>query len=331
MFSTCENGSLTWYLYLAIAIMCRVAVPVFFMISGALFLGRQDEKLSGIYKKYILKNFIIFIVFGFLYYCNGLKNSTNTFDIIYFIKAVYSYDYNINYDISAHLWYLYGYIGFLAFMPFMRAMVQNLKTKYFYYLIVMAVLFSGVLPVMEYIVFDGRIAFSQLFRTSWILTDIFIYPCIGYFIQERLDMEKIKAKQIALLWAINCLCIGISCYMATSKGNADGEFGSQPFFKAFVVVNAITLFVTAKKIFERDFLRGKKIIISLGGATFGIYLVHVWVRQTDLCQNAYNHIVNILGNNMVSALLWSVFMMLVGYIITIIWKKIPILKKLVGG
>ena len=333
LFSTRENGSLLWYLELAMAIMCRVAVPGFFMISGALFLAKDDEKLSNIFKKYILKIFIIFAVFAFVYYINSLRNSTNSFDIIYFIKAMYSYDYNINYDISGHLWYLYAYIGFLAFLPFLRSMVQNLKTKYFYYMIVLAFVFKGILPVFEYFVFDGNISLSDYFRTSWILTDIFIYPCIGYFLQYRIEIEKVRKKDIILLWLANLICIVISCCLATYRGRIDGTYANQPFFNSFVVVNAITLFITAKYLFNNCKLPNliNKGIISIGRTTFGIYLIHILVRYTKESEKVRLFLVDMLGNNMIAALIWCTIIMLVCYIIIVILKKIPIVKKLVGG
>lgn len=333
LFSACENGSLKWYLYLAMAIVCRVAVPLFFMISGALLLVRADEKLSTIYKKNVLKIFMILVTFAFLYYISNVKNSTNVFSIKHFFREIYSYDYNMHKDISAHLWYLYAYIGFLAYLPFIKALVQNLKTKYFYYLIVISIILSGILPIMECFIFDGNVGLSTYFRTSWILTDIFMYPCIGYFLQERLEIEKVKKEHIILLWLTNIVCIGISCYMATYKGRIDGQYNTQSFFTAFVVVNAITLFLTAKKLCACRKLASSvnKIIISLGSTTFGIYLLHIWIKGTDFNQKVYKYVYNLFGNSMITAFIWCIFMMLVGYVITIILKKIPIIKKLIGG
>lgn len=56
-----------WWASLACSIFCKVAVPVFFMISGGVILGRQ-ESFSQIFKKRILRFLIVILLFTFLQY-----------------------------------------------------------------------------------------------------------------------------------------------------------------------------------------------------------------------------------------------------------------------
>lgn len=55
------------YLYLIISILSKVAVPIFFMISGALLLGK-DESYQELLRKRILKYTIVLIIISFFYY-----------------------------------------------------------------------------------------------------------------------------------------------------------------------------------------------------------------------------------------------------------------------
>ena len=64
-------GSLRYWLYLLISICCKFAVPIFFMISGALLLAR-NEPIKVVLKKRLLPICIALLVFSFGYYLGEL-------------------------------------------------------------------------------------------------------------------------------------------------------------------------------------------------------------------------------------------------------------------
>lgn len=68
LFSVTDNPFEYW-LYLFLSILCKIAVPLFFMISGALLLSK-NEPLYKLYYKRVLKYIVIILVFSFfLVYC----------------------------------------------------------------------------------------------------------------------------------------------------------------------------------------------------------------------------------------------------------------------
>ncbi len=58
-----EIGSLEFWIYEFISVFSNFAVPIFFMISGAIMLGREEESLKKLWKNRILKIFIALVVF----------------------------------------------------------------------------------------------------------------------------------------------------------------------------------------------------------------------------------------------------------------------------
>ena len=48
--------------YLAITILIKISVPVFFMISGALLLGRKEESYKDVFKKKFMRILITMII-----------------------------------------------------------------------------------------------------------------------------------------------------------------------------------------------------------------------------------------------------------------------------
>ena len=55
LFSAYPQNSPEFWLYMALSVFCKFSVPMFFAISGALLLTK-DESLSVIYKKRVFRN-----------------------------------------------------------------------------------------------------------------------------------------------------------------------------------------------------------------------------------------------------------------------------------
>ena len=53
--------TLPYIIYLTISILCKAAVPIFFMISGAMLLGKE-ESIKTLYKKRVLRFLMVIIV-----------------------------------------------------------------------------------------------------------------------------------------------------------------------------------------------------------------------------------------------------------------------------
>ena len=271
MFAQWPTNSIQFWIYMLLSVFCRFSVPLFLAISGALMLKRTNVSLKRLTPK-ILKMICTLIVFSICYYIFDTIQRGGNFDWVYAAKRLYSN------NLKFHLWYLYLYIAYLISLPFLCAMVRNLETKYFYCMIFFAILFNGILPIGEYVITQGTVTLNNSLEVSWLVSDIILYPCIGYFIQERLDYKKIKEK-LPLLWIINLCGLLICCFMTFYKScitNTLLESESQTFHKSFVVLNCITIFCTFKVLFENIHLKnkGQKAILSIGKATFGIYLLH---------------------------------------------------------
>ena len=86
----------------------RFGVPIFIMISGALFL-EKDISFKMLYKKYIKSLFVNLIFWSFIYSLNNIIISRKNFEKI--IQRILSIHY--------HLWYLITNIGLYMIVPFL--------------------------------------------------------------------------------------------------------------------------------------------------------------------------------------------------------------------
>ncbi len=322
LFSQYEPGTVRFWVYLFVSVFCKFSVPLFFAISGALMLGREKESLQFLWKKRILKIIIILIVVSSVYYMEKILTEGGAFSIKMFIKKLYVG------NVKTCLWYLYAYIAYLMSIPFLKTLVQNLEDKFFYYMFGIGIFWNGIVPVAEYLLWQGKHTVNGNLRLDWLVSTIILYPCLGYFLEHRLDIRKIQ-KRIGLMWAVNIAFVLISCGMTYYKVRLTGvctQADSQGFHSAFTLVNCASVFVGVKYLAGRLEVskRAEKWIYSLGSCTFGIYLLHQLVKDRAAMKYLLIWLQASGMNDLAAVFLWCLVIMLVSYVITLLLKKIPL-------
>lgn len=183
IFSVTENQILS-NIYMFLACVTNINVPLFFMISGALLINKE-ESYKDLFIKRILKYIIIIFLFQFIAYCLHVReNFSEWFSLSYFLKEIYSS------GIMASFWFLYSYLAILIVLPFIRKMAINMSNKDYRYLFLLYVLFIGIIPILEYVVFKDK---YHLNLTLPIITvEGVFYFMMGYFLEHRLKKGSIK-------------------------------------------------------------------------------------------------------------------------------------------
>lgn len=174
-----------------------------------------------------------------------------------------------------------------------------------------------------------------VYDNVWTNIDIILYPCIGYFLHNRINIESVGRK-IPILWIANIIGIFTACYMTYYMGQVTGvldEWNSQEFISSFVVINCITLFVTIKYFFYRIDIPNilNKMIVSVGKTTFGIYLIHLLIKHYLSETKIIPYMINQSINDMIAVLLYCFGIMYICYMVIAVLLKIPVVKKMVGG
>lgn len=66
--------------------------------------------------------------------------------------------------------------------------------KHYYYLIGMSLAFDGILPVLQYLLWNGTVALNGDINVSSITGMVTLYPCIGYFLEHKLNLQNCSKK-----------------------------------------------------------------------------------------------------------------------------------------
>ena len=247
-------------------------------------LQKDNEPLSILWRKRIGKILGILVLFVAGNYVLDWLRFGKSATLLEVFKTVYTGSSAGSSFWYGHLWYLYIYMAFLCSLPFLRALVQNLENKYFYYMIGIALVVKGLLPAGEYILSYGYVPLTGNAVPKWLVMDIVLYPCIGYFLQHRVTS---RFRDLIWLWMANLISIAITGLLVYRKAIITLELNadvSQGFHSMFVVLNCITVFMTAKYCFTKFAisLKLKTAVHSMGQCTFGIYLFHIMILESDL-------------------------------------------------
>jgi surface polysaccharide O-acyltransferase-like enzyme len=257
-----DTGSSFWWMGNLVDSFCRWSMPVFVMISGALFLGSaRDEPLMLFYKKRasrILLPLVFWTVFYLLFtYFGKLAVYGETISAAALFNSVLS---GLPYY---HLWYLYMIIGLYFFTPFLLKVVKQSTDNEL--LVLCAALFAfsmaGNLFITYYIGEHVPAVFTFIYYLPYFLA--------GYVI------DRLKYQPPAwLLWSLFGVCGLINSfgyYLSFNPGRAAYSYFCNCLNPA-VVLMALSMMFLLKRV-KISFIH-PGIINRTSAMSLGIYLIH---------------------------------------------------------
>ena len=327
LFSRAVIGSGEFWANLFVSVFCKFPVPLFFMITGALMLHKETISYKELFVNKVLKMMAILFIWSFVAYRLQVYSGETWAATDNFFRRFFTTNWNYSH------WYLYAHIAVLISLPLLQRIAKALSGKEFMYMFILAVVYLCVLPVLQYILWKEQFAINGDFKIDWVCSQIFIYPLLGYFLYRR-EVVWNKTKLI-LLWGVNIGAIALSCYLTYVRALDTGvltEPQSQLFHPTFSIINAITIFVTCQYVAKHIQIGRivRKVIESIGGATFGIYLVYLFLLNIFRQNSVLSRFLTLSKRPMINILLYCVFIFFVGYCFTMLLKGIVfILKALV--
>ena len=296
--------------------LVRWAVPVFVMISGALFLNPDKNiPIKKIYTKYIFRIVTALAFWSFIYACAGYFAGRS--DIV----EAFTNFLNGHY----HLWFLYMIIGLYMIVPLVRRIAESESaTKYF---LVFALIFTSLLPECANILslFSDKYGnmledFANKFYMQFV-GGFTVYFLLGHFMNQA----DISPKSERLIY-IAGLCgfmitVLLSAYASILTGKPNETFYSGLKFNLNTICESAAVFVFFRKHFNRENIAVQK----LSQYSFGAYLVHAAV--IPVIRNLGLH--PLTFTPVISVPVIAVIVFVISFTISAVLNHIPVLKKYV--
>ena len=255
--------------------MVRWSVPVFVMISGALFLN-SNKKLS--IKKLYTKN-ILRIICAFLFW--------SSIYLLYDIIVTNRQNVTLGRVMSSiikgpfHLWFLKMLLGLYIIAPILKIIANNKKIeKYF---LLLALITTFVLPWFFKLLYILNINISHQLNAFYEKMDIKIalgytgYFMLGHYLKNR-TFDSSTRKTIYILGLISWICVIVFTHFKSFHSNrADILFYG--YLSLFTLVEAMAIFIFINHRFKNFNSIYSSLIIKISNLTFGVYLIHILFRK----------------------------------------------------
>ncbi len=230
--------------------MMTAGVPIFLMISGALFLAPEKEiTLGRMLKHYVRRILLALLIFGTVFAVMELIMTERTFSPGMLGKGFFM---TLEGNTWAHMWYLYELIGLYLATPFLKILISCGGKKLLEYGLILGFLFSSIFPFAEQFT-KFHLGFTYPFTGIYLF-----YYVLGYYLRKYAKIERKFAASTAVVSGIILLVNGLFL-----------QLFSVSYDSPWIVLLAAGLFLTAS---------GTKIHVpwlsAHRGLCFGIYLVH---------------------------------------------------------
>lgn len=317
LFSITENP-VTYPFYMALSVLCAVAVPLFFMISGALLLGKE-ETLKTLFKKRVVRIALVILLFSFIQYVYKAVWVDWKFSLGDFFKRIISSPIIIPY------WYLYAYLAYVIMLPFLRSIVKSLKAENYIYLFILYIIVSGLGPIFQFFLGIDNINLA----VPMLETTIF-FPLAGYYFENLLTDKYYCKRTIILGVVLSIVSVIVLCLLTWYRGLLIGEiseWGNGIFITGLAVIPTFTIYVTIKWVcgLINFNVKTEKILVTLSSLTFGIYLLEERFREGMV--NIDITLAPVIGW-MPACFVWILFVFICSGAVTFCLKKIPGIKRI---
>ena len=259
--------------------ICILGVPLFFMMSGALFLQESSTlQLKKLYFKNILRLLLVYHIWLLFY------------NILPFLRGECAFTIdNIKYELLDnflcgigiyHLWFLPELIILYMLSPILKEAFR--KKEICQYFLILFAIFGTFLPMILQYYFPYRKYIASYYeRTSLVMMTGYIgYFVLGHYLHtfEVNITQKSKRLLLWLIVLISCSITIIACSIDALHQNQPSTILNTPLsFASFIACFGI--FALCKYYCRELVLPKNGLVQQLVSLTFGIYLLHPFMLQ----------------------------------------------------
>lgn len=312
--------TLDWQIINIFRSIASISVPIFFMISGMLFLS-QGSKLTikKIYSKYILRLTVAYFFWSIIY-----AFISADYTVTGFILNVTTGHY--------HMWFIPAIVGCYMVTPFLIKITES-ETLTKYFIVLSFVFYFGFTYVCKVLL--GSSVFAVSFIGECIdnlyndlkMRMVLGYPSyfvIGFYLSNKEFTKQARTITYAIGAVAILFVIGMSSLASLTEGKAVNTHYSN--FSFAVMLSSAAVFVFAKyNIFtKKPSPKVEKALIKASKYTFGVYLIHpIFIK-------AIHEIFGITATTVSPIITIPIFtatVFILSFLSSAVLNRIPVIKK----
>lgn len=250
----------------------RIAVPMFFMITGTFMLSRKTEKYSDYIKKRIPKLLIPFFLISIFYYIYERNKLGNPKSVIDFLTVF------LNNGVKYHFWYMYAIILIYMLIPFLQVLVQNLDRKQLLNMIIVIFILSNGFNTISLLTNRYGYGILKVFTLPAMFTYI-NYLFLGYYLYKYNPLSSKKNKLILCILSMFCIMLMpiFDHFFVNGFRNDEMLIATS----ILPIIPSIFTYVIIKGFFEKKEYSNKisSIVSAISSCVIYIYMMHVYIIE----------------------------------------------------
>ena len=308
----------SWTFSLLVNTLCYFAVPIFVMISGATLMNyRQKYDTKTFFKKRLMKVLVPFLFWSILMLIWRIKTNQISLNIelINLINVILTNKEEPIY------YFMFEIIGVYLTMPLISQLTDKKYRKTLWYVVIIYFILKGVLSNISTII---GISYNQAINIQ--IGTYVVYAILGYLLSTE---ENIKSRTKIIIYALAMIGLifrFLLTYIISMKnGKIFNEFWEYSAWYAILHSIAVFIFVKDLKLNKKieDNQKLCNIISTIANCSFGIYLIHIFVKYY------FARIMNIPSSSIIHKTIGIIIVYLISLIIVYIMKKVKFVRKIV--
>lgn len=314
------NG-ISWWFSVILGTLSRAAIPFFILISGFFILSKTESFKTSLKRNFnrIIAPLVVWVLI-YTYILGGTS-------ILSALKSLPEQIYQTN---VFHLYFLEIMIGIYVVSSIFASYLKNISKKSQKFLVLFFLLLGGIQASLQFIF--GECA-DNLF-TIWV-------PYVGLFLAGSVfGRSNIKRVKLLIIISLSFFLLTLTVnylhaafYFQTNVNlfSANGCISNYPnYFLSFnVMIMSIAMFLVLLKLnlkrLKHTFL--EKVIVLIAGCSYGIFLTHLLILQ--LLDSKF-HLFDKIAPVWLYILIKFMVVFLLSLVLTLIIKKIPVIRKIIG-
>lgn len=314
-----------YFLFEPIVALAKTCVLLFFMLSGYLVVAKQRSLKDNFNKtsQKILLPLVFFSLVNVAYSWTKFPYDGHNFQdfLTYQLASLVNFP-------SSPLWFLIVLFFLYLLNPVLQLVFKNEETKDIAkFITFLALLFSLLTTIMSFLVNRVDLFFNNF--TAWTgFAFFYLYGALAKKKWIKINQNKINISLILI--GITLTMVGDYLTMWQKAQDIDFVFNDYTgnYLSFSVLMTAVALF---NFLMSLNLTKIKISILAwLANLSFGIYLIHTYVISffTDIAGFDFNKLqINVYLYNLLNVFL----VFTISILLTIVIKKIPKVKFLIGG
>ncbi len=253
--------------------LAKFCVPVFFMISGALFLdSRRKLGIRRLFCRNILRLAVFLLVWSFVYQCYHLTVEETPKSVLWVLSSAVS---NMaRGDTQVHLWFLYTMIGIYLVSPVIKVFTDHCTKRQLQYALLIWFVFCPVYSALSQVPALAPYAVNGVKLELAGAGSNLGYFLLGHYL-HRYGLSK-KGQHGAYLLGLAGMAasVGLTVWLSVRQGNCQEAFFGYSFPGIVFWSAAVYLFVKEK---AESWQGIRKPAQQIGRYSLGIYGCHMLV------------------------------------------------------